>query len=244
MWAVHLTEPKVEKSKGCVNAICLHLINRLQFSSRNQPRSEFAKLSSNNPPASALSRQHGMESEQSARDTRSRDELLRESLERYEAPLVRYALSLTGDLDSARDVVQDTFLRLCQQSPGAVEDHLAQWLFTVCRNRALDVLRKDRRMTPLTDLELDHRPAPEPSPAETAASRDTAGQVEALLTGLPANQREVVRLKFQHHLSYQEIAAVTSLSVGNVGFLLHTALKTLRGRLEKLEQPRPVTHPL
>ncbi len=169
-----------------------------------------------------------------------RDAFLRTSLEQFEAPLVRYALSLTGDLESARDVVQDTFLRLCAQPPGSLDGHLAQWLFTVCRNRALDVHRKERRMTPLTDLELDHRPAPGPSPADSAASRDAAGRIEELLTGLPANQREVVRLKFQQQLSYQEIAAVTSLSVGNVGFLLHTALKTLRGRMEKLDRPRVI----
>jgi len=179
-----------------------------------------------------------------ARDLSGRDEFLRASLEQFEAPLVRYALSLSGDLETARDVVQDTFLRLYQQPPGEVGGHLAQWLFTVCRNRALDVQRKNRRMTPLTDLELDHRPTPEPSPADSAANRDTAGHVEELLSGLSLNQREVVRLKFQHQLSYQQIAAVTSLSVGNVGFLLHTALKTLRGRLEKLDHSRPFTTPL
>jgi RNA polymerase sigma factor (sigma-70 family) len=165
-----------------------------------------------------------------------RSEFIRAALERFEAPLVRYALGFTGELESARDAVQDTFLRLCEQPPGAVESHLAQWLFTVCRNRILDVRRKDSRMTALTEVELDHRSAPDPSPAEQAATHDSAGRVEELLADLPLNQREVVRLKFQHQLSYQEIAAVTSLSVTNVGFLLHTALKTLRGRMEKLER--------
>lgn len=165
-----------------------------------------------------------------------RSEFIRAALERYEAPLVRYALGFTGELESARDAVQDTFLRLCEQSPGAVEGHLAQWLFTVCRNRILDVRRKDSRMTALTEVELDHRSAPDPSPAEQAATHDGANRVEELLADLPLNQREVVRLKFQQQLSYQEIAAVTSLSVTNVGFLLHTALKTLRGRMEKLER--------
>lgn len=165
-----------------------------------------------------------------------RSEFIRAALERFETPLVSYALALTGELEAARDAVQDTFLRLCEQPPGAVDGHLAQWLFTVCRNRILDVRRKDRRMTALTEIELDHRAAPDPSPAESAATRDRAGRVEELLADLPPNQREVVRLKFQQQLSYQEIAAVTSLSVGNVGFLLHTALRTLRGRMEHLER--------
>jgi RNA polymerase sigma-70 factor (ECF subfamily) len=48
---------------------------------------------------------------------------------------------------------------------------------------------------------------------------------------LPKNQREVVYLKFQCDLSYKEISEVTKLSVGNVGLLLHTALKEIRRRV-------------
>jgi len=147
-----------------------------------------------------------------------------------------YALSLTGELESARDAVQDSFLRLCKQPPGAVDDHLAQWLFTVCRNRILEMRRKDHRMTALTDMELEHRASPDPTPAEAADTRDRANRVDELLAALPPNQREVIRLKFQHQLSYQEIAQVTSLSVTNVGFLLHTALRTLRSRMERIER--------
>ena len=49
-----------------------------------------------------------------------------------------------------------------------------------------------------------------------------------MLDQLPDNQQEVVRLKFQNEMTYQEIADVTGLSVTNVGSLLHTALKRLR----------------
>ena len=49
-----------------------------------------------------------------------------------------------------------------------------------------------------------------------------------LIGRLPHNQQEVVRLKFQNGFSYQEISRITSLSVSNVGFILHTAIKRLR----------------
>jgi RNA polymerase sigma-70 factor (ECF subfamily) len=52
-----------------------------------------------------------------------------------------------------------------------------------------------------------------------------------MLDRLPKNQREVVYLKFQCDLSYKEISEVTKLSVTNVGFLMHTALKNLRKEL-------------
>ncbi len=53
-----------------------------------------------------------------------------------------------------------------------------------------------------------------------------------MLDQLPDNQQEVVRLKFQNEMTYQEIADVTGLTVTNVGFLLHTALKRLRELLQ------------
>jgi RNA polymerase sigma-70 factor (ECF subfamily) len=52
--------------------------------------------------------------------------------------------------------------------------------------------------------------------------------VMSILNTLPANQQEVIRLKFQGELSYQEISHITKLSVSNVGFLIHTGLKTIR----------------
>ena len=63
------------------------------------------------------------------------------ALDQYEGRLLRYAQRLLGNLDEARDVVQFVFLRLCNQLPDQIDDRLAQWLYTVCRNRALDVLR-------------------------------------------------------------------------------------------------------
>ena len=164
----------------------------------------------------------------------------------YERPLVRYALSIVGDLESARDAVQETFIRLSRLIPGtetpeetdALPDsrsqpldfsntkHVEAWLFTVCRHRAIDHQRKHSRIIPMP-LPEDHTSS-EPGPAASFESRDTEASLLRLLDRLSTNQREVIRLKFQNDLSYQEIAKITRLSVTNVGFLLHTGLKKLR----------------
>ena len=68
-----------------------------------------------------------------------------ELLRRFELPLVQYAARIIGDRERARDVVQETFVQL-QRSKREQLDHApAKWLFTVCRNRALNVCRKERR---------------------------------------------------------------------------------------------------
>lgn len=156
---------------------------------------------------------------------------VRAALDRHEGALLRYAASITGDDDRARDVVQDTFVRLCNEDPARLDGCLPEWLFTVCRNRALDVLRKEKRMTPLTDMDLDVRASEEPSPAAVVERNEAASQLMRLVNALPEKQREVIRLKFQGGLSYAEISRVTGHSVSHVGVLIHTGITTLRQRI-------------
>ncbi len=152
--------------------------------------------------------------------------LIDAALTRYERPLVSYARGITGDIESARDAVQETFLRLSRQDVAALEPRLAPWLFLVCRNCALDHCRKIARF-PGTPLD-DDLPDSSRSPAESAADDDEASQLRALLDRLPERQRELVRLKFDAGLSYREIGEAMEMSVPNVGFQLHTAIQTLR----------------
>ena len=157
---------------------------------------------------------------------------VRAAVARFEAPLTLYATRLLGgDADAARDVVQETFLRLCVQDRSGLEERLAEWLFTVCRNRALDVLRKESRMTRLSDDQVQQRASEAPGPLEVVERREASTRVLDLVETLPPNQREVIRLKFQNGFSYQEISRISGLSVSNVGYLLHVGLKSLRHQL-------------
>jgi RNA polymerase sigma-70 factor (ECF subfamily) len=166
---------------------------------------------------------------------------VRGAVTRFEGPLTAYAARLLGNAEAARDVVQETFLRLCVQQRAAVEPRLAEWLFTVCRNRALDVLRKESRMTQLSDEKVHHCLSPDPSPPDAVEQRDSAAQVLELLERLPSSQREAIRLKFQNGFSYREISRISGHSETNVGYLIHVGLKTIRGQLQlKDGQPAEV----
>ena len=87
-------------------------------------------------------------------------------------------------------------------------------------------------MKPLSKADISSQASTDPSPAAQAEQRETASKVLGLLAKLPRNQEEVVRLKFQNGMSYQEISKVTNLTVSNVGFLIHTAIKTIRQQLK------------
>jgi RNA polymerase sigma factor (sigma-70 family) len=184
-------------------------------------------------------------------------------VDRFEGPLVRYAKSITGDTERARDVVQEAFLRLHREftfssgerwqgdgvklngraapspRPSPVKgegekqrpENVQAWLYTVCRRQALDVLRKETRMKTLDDAQAAVCECPVPAQSAAVELHETQSQLLRLLADLPANQREVVRLKFQDGLSYRDIAEVTGLTSSNVGYLLHVALKRLREQL-------------
>lgn len=156
---------------------------------------------------------------------------IRAALERFEGPLVLHARRLTGDLERARDAVQETFLRLCAERREEVEPHLAAWLFKVCRNVALDQRRKERVVQPLEDGQDAVGTSPDPGPASAAVTAEQRSRVRALVEALPEKQREVLLLKFQGGLSYKEIQRVTGHSIGNVGYLVHVGLRALRDRL-------------
>ncbi len=161
---------------------------------------------------------------------------IRDAAGRYERPLLAYVRGLLGDPHRCRDVVQEAFLELCRADRAEVEPKLAPWLFTVCRRRAIDILRKDRRMTTLTLSPGADPPTRECGPAEALEARDATQAVFARLARLPASQQEAVRLRFLQQFSYRDIAGVMGLTESHVGVLLHLALKTLR---ESCANPAP-----
>lgn len=162
--------------------------------------------------------------------TEAQQQWIRAAVNQYERPLIHYAARLVGDVDLARDVVQDTFLKLWTADRCEIEAHIAQWLYRVCRNRALDVRRREIRMTALDDRHVESRPDRNAEPASAAHTHEADGML-AILQSLPERQQEVIRLKFQGGLSYKEIANVMNLTVNHVGVLIHTGLKALREQL-------------
>ncbi len=160
------------------------------------------------------------------------------ALDAYETRLLRYVTGIVGDINIAREITQETFLRLCAQDHAAVQPRLASWLFRVSRNAAIDHLRKENRMQTTDNHSIDQlidspttrSPSSVPDPDPLVAS-EQSDSLERQLQQLPASQREVIRLRFENQMSYKQISEVTGHTTTNVGFMLHTAIKKLRAVL-------------
>ena len=169
--------------------------------------------------------------------SQDKSQWIRASLDRYEGQLTRYAYRITLDLEKAREVVQETFLKLWQADRAQVEGHLAEWLYTVCRNQALDLRRKDSRMVPLAKDGAIDTPDETPSAGEQLEQRQEENRVLDAFAALTGKQQEVLRLKFQGGLSYAEISRVTGLSVSNIGYIIHTGIQRIRQQLGSTLSP-------
>ncbi|NQU39990.1 MAG: sigma-70 family RNA polymerase sigma factor [Lentisphaerae bacterium] len=157
----------------------------------------------------------------------------------YEAQLLRYAARLLNDPDAAQDVVQDSFIRLLHRWKGEMvpEGRMTNWLYRVAHNCAVDHVRKSARHS------LLHRRASEeqsdsvpPNRGEGFEISDAAARAAAALQTLDLRERQLVVLRIYEEQSYKEISAITGLAVGNVGYILHHAMKKLA---QALEGPTP-----
>jgi len=155
---------------------------------------------------------------------------LQEVFDRLEKPLAAYAMKLVaGDWNRAQDCVQESFCRLCREDYRKVASHVDAWLYKTCRNHAMDIHRKEARMTVHSDsapiVGLESR---EKAPVQQIVQNEEQSMMEAQIALLPKLEQEVVQLRLGQGLSYKQIAEVTDLSVSHVGVLLHQAVKRLR----------------
>jgi RNA polymerase sigma factor (sigma-70 family) len=150
-----------------------------------------------------------------------------------ESALLGYAQSLVKQSEAAQDIVQEAFLRLHADFTSVRQPR--SWLYRTVHNLALNHLRAGRKIVPLAADDRDgNEPCDtHPLPDECLAHLEAIGQTRLSLDRLDARRRELIRLKFEEGLSYKEISGRTGLTISNVGYLLHHALKDLAAALEK-----------
>ena len=167
------------------------------------------------------------------KQAKPKQQFVLDALERYERPLTSYAMRMFGgNLHAARDVVQHTFMQLCKQPQAKVAKKLAPWLYTVCRNRALDEIKnQSNRTRTFSDADLNSISTGARDPAEQAESDDLLRSLKQQFDCLSDPEREVIEL-WSRGLGTADIADVLNKKPGTVRVSLHRAIKRLKEQPE------------
>ncbi|MCB1388668.1 MAG: sigma-70 family RNA polymerase sigma factor [Rhodobacteraceae bacterium] len=128
--------------------------------------------------------------------------------------------------DCAQDVMATVWRKAVQFDPARAT--VATWIFTIARNRRIDLLRRDRRPEP---EDLPWGPEPEPEPAEVLALQQDTKRLGEALAQLPDEQRALIERAYFGDLSHSEIAAATGLPLGTIKSRIRLALDKLRQRM-------------
>lgn len=154
----------------------------------------------------------------------------------YESALLRYAARLVNNMDSAQDVVQNAFIKLFNSATAPLDGpQLKSWLYRVTHNEAVDLIRRETRLRRLHSEQAEACELNNP----IAASRkdrthdDRLAAVREKLHHLHPREQQVLLLRLQEGLTYKEIAEVMGRSTGNIGNILHHAVRKLSQRFCK-----------
>jgi RNA polymerase sigma-70 factor (ECF subfamily) len=169
-------------------------------------------------------------------DARAFDSLARA----HERALYSHVARILGPGPDAEDVVQDAFVSAWRSMRGFEGTSFKAWLFRIARNRAIDVIRAQKRRAELPldppdddggDPSWAEPVAGGPSLTDLVAGHEARAAVELALALVPVEQRDALLLRDVEGFSYEEIATITVSEIGTVKSRIHRARVTVRNEL-------------
>ena len=164
-----------------------------------------------------------MERIRDAQDKRAFAELFAHFAPRVKGFLMRSGADASLAEECAQEVMATVWLKAHMFDPARAS--VATWIFTVARNRKIDILRKERRPEP---DELPWGPEAEPEQEDVLALQQESEILGKALKELPDAQRELIQKAYFGDLSHSEIAQATGLPLGTIKSRLRLALERLR----------------
>ena len=155
---------------------------------------------------------------------------IRDIFDSEESALLRFAYGICGQRETAEDIVQEAFSRL-HEHWDEVQNPLA-WLYRSIRNLALNHIRDHRKESPMQDGEEWQSESPMAS--EVLGKMEAVGVLRMLMADMHDEDRNIIDLKYQRQMSYEDISKRTGLTVSNVGYKLHHLLKNLADSLRRM----------
>jgi RNA polymerase sigma-70 factor, ECF subfamily len=153
---------------------------------------------------------------------------------KHQGALINYFLHFTQNIDTARELSQEVFLRLyTARLRYRPDSKFTTYLFTIAHNLLVNevFIKKRPESTADGDDTVDTTPSGADSPEENLIGRERKKKVRDALAHLNARERSAMIMKYTEGLSYAEIAEVIGASVPAVESLLSRAKDKMRTRL-------------
>jgi RNA polymerase sigma factor (sigma-70 family) len=165
--------------------------------------------------------------------------------DRHEKPVWRFILRSVRDPSIADDVAQELWFAVARSAHAYVATaKFRTWLFTMARNRVIDLSRTTKAHQSIDEEDDDGEPMFSELAAESRLgplrqleSKDSARELLAAVEQLPADQREAFLLQAEGEMSVEEIAAATKVSFETA----KSRLRYARAKLKSLLAPNGVT---
>ncbi len=157
------------------------------------------------------------------RDTEAFQELFQHFAPRVKGFLIKSGADAALAEDCAQDVMTTVWRKAGMFDPSRAS--VATWIFTVARNRRIDLLRKQRRPEP---EDLPWGPEAEPDQEDTISLQQESEKLGQAIAALPEKQRVLVEKAYFGELTHSEIADATGLPLGTIKSRLRLALDRLR----------------
>lgn len=161
-------------------------------------------------------------------------ELFKKTFMPYHQKLFRIAYRIVGDEAGAKDVVQDTFVKLWNSRDKMSQvDNTEAYAVVILKNVSFDYLRKKEINT---YAEYDNQLAEDVSLPAQIEHKDQLALVKALLAKLPQQQRQVFEMRHIDDCEMDEISELTGLSLVNIRVILSRVRKTIRDQFKQIEK--------
>lgn len=149
--------------------------------------------------------------------------------------LFRYALRFV-DASKASEIVQDAFLKLLAEPVQKDITQVTPWLYVICRNQCIDEIRRRKKMKSSDEIDEDLLVDQSDHLDDQIYKNQMNEQLSVALSSLSFKEKEVIRLKFQDGLSYQQISEITGHNLNYVGVLIHESVQKIKGQVLTLNK--------
>jgi len=162
---------------------------------------------------------------------------LEQLYDRYEKILFSFLYKMTEDRDLAEEALQEVFIKLWRGKGEYDESKgkFTSWLFTMSRNSAIDLIRKQKKPSVPLD-EIGDLVSPETAVEELAEWQEQKNQIQEAVSELSGEQQKMIQLFYFKGMTHETISTMCDIPLGTVKSRIRLALSKLKKTLHGVQE--------